>query len=146
MTQMSLRFQNPYNYLLAFILKSKKSILFLHDIFLSYKYISLSTDKLPFKKHLSLEMLWHCIKFFCLSQLILLNSFQSKNTVTDQQSFFSFSSLFEEQITCVVHHTFRHIIHVHVFTHKDRGIVTDSFQSLIYPGTVDPSDRLIFGK
>lgn len=74
-------------------------------------------------------------------------------TVTDQQSLFSFSSLPEEQIhlCCASPCTFSHIIHActfictHLFAHKDRGIVTDSFQSLIHPGTADPSE-LVFGE
>lgn len=91
---------------------------------------------------------------FCQSKLILPPLWNKTIcTVTDQQSLFSFSSLPEEQIhlCCASPCTFCHIIHActfictHFFAHKDRGIVTDSFQSLIHPGTADPSE-LVFGE
>lgn len=60
----------------------------------------------------------------------------------------AFQVFLKNKFTCVVHHLALSVtlyMHVHLFAHKDRGIVTDSFQSLIHPGTADPSG-LVFGK
>lgn len=98
-------------------------------------------------KVLSLEMLWHCIKF--LSVPAYSPSFVKQDHMYSHWSTILIQ-LFKSscKFTCVVHHLALSVtlyMHVHLFAHKDRGIVTDSFQSLIHPGTADPSG-LVFGK
>lgn len=94
-------------------------------------------------------MLWHCIKFLSVpaySPSFVKQDHMHSHWSTILIQLFKSSWRTNSPVLCITLHFLSHYTCMYIlFAHKDRGIVTDSFQSLIHPGTADPSG-LVFGK